>query len=106
VGHQLGAGCLESDLDRILASVRNPQAWQPPPEQLEAVLRSTGEAALRCRWQAALERINPHWDRLHAGEKPLASPSRDWLWFAARLRPIGSLAGRLSMVRSAPGHKL
>ena len=34
VGHQIGCGSLESDLERIQAAVADPPDWRPPPERL------------------------------------------------------------------------
>ena len=74
LGHQLGAGTLAADLDRISAAVQNPQAWRPQPEALEQLLGNTSEQALAQRWRATLEQVNQHWDRIAAGEPALT----DW----------------------------
>ena len=74
LGHQLGAGTLAADLDRISAAVQNPQAWQPQPEALEQLLGNTSEQALAQRWRSTLEQVNQHWDRIAAGEPALT----DW----------------------------
>jgi len=102
VGHQLGAGTLEADLERISAAVADPQAWQPSAAAREALLESCGEAALLERWHTALIGINAHWDRIQAGAAPLASPPRWRLQLLQRLRPIGSLAGRLGLTSRKP----
>ncbi len=95
VGHQLGAGSLGADLERIAAAVADPQAWQPAAAAREALLESCAEGALLERWRHALNGINAHWNRIQAGAAPLASPPRWRLQLLQRLRPIGSLAGRL-----------
>ena len=102
VGHQLGAGTLEADQERIAAAVAEPQAWRPAPAALNALLESCREEALLERWSVALAGVNDHWDRIHAGAMPLASPSRWRLQLLQGLRPIGSLAGRLGLTSTKP----
>lgn len=75
LGHQIGAGTLQADLERIGAAVADPLAWQAQPPALAALLEACGEPVLLSRWKAALSSINDHWDRLAAGEAPLKSPS-------------------------------
>ena len=76
LGHQLGAGTLTADCDRIRAAVQEPQAWRPHPDALEQLLRTTSEQALAQRWRLTLEQLNHHWDRIAAGEPPLLLSSR------------------------------
>ena len=76
VGHQLGAGTLGADVERIMAAIANPQAWHPAPEALDALLNGSAERGLLARWQRALQEINAHWDRLLAGEPALRTMSR------------------------------
>jgi hypothetical protein len=76
VGHQLGAGTLGADVERIMAAIANPQAWHPAPEALDSLLDGCSEPALLARWQRALLEINRHWDRLLAGEPALRAPAR------------------------------
>ena len=93
VGHQLGAGTLEGDLARIEAAARAPADWQADRPELERLLRACSEPALLLRWQAALVRMDEHWQRLAAGERPLQVPRQHvWLW--QRLRQ--GLANRIS----------
>jgi glycosyltransferase involved in cell wall biosynthesis len=73
--HQIGAGTLAADVERIAAAVFDPPAWLPPPSRLEALLDELSEPRLRQRWRQALLAINAHLDRLHAGERPLHAPS-------------------------------
>jgi hypothetical protein len=76
VGHQIGCGSLEADLQRIAAAVADPDRWRPDPERLRQQLAASGEAALLERWRLALELIESHWQRLlEAGATPLRSPS-------------------------------
>ena len=96
LAHQIGAGTLAADLERIAAAVADPGAWLPPARQLEHLLEEHGEARLRQRWRQALEAINAHFDRLDAGEPPLRAPSlaalrwRRWRQRLARLLPTGT----------------
>jgi hypothetical protein len=88
LGHQIGCGSLEADLERIAAAVADPAAWQAPPARLLPLLESCSEPVLLERWRGALQAIDQHW-RLRIGGAPaLVSPP---LW---RLRGA-SLRGRL-----------
>jgi hypothetical protein len=74
VGHQIGCGSLESDLERIQAAVADPEDWRPPPGRLTPLLEACSEPVLQERWRTALEAIDAHWDRLFRdGVTPLAS---------------------------------
>jgi hypothetical protein len=75
IAHQIGAGTLAADVERIAAAVFDPPAWLPPPSRLEALLDALSEPRLRERWRRALLAINAHLDRLNAGELPLHVPS-------------------------------
>jgi hypothetical protein len=75
IAHQIGAGTLAADVERIAAAVVDPPAWLPPPSRLEALLDALSEPRLRERWRQALLAINAHLDRLNAGERPLHAPS-------------------------------
>ena len=75
LAHQIGAGTLAADVERITAAVAEPLAWLPSPRQLEERLEELSEPRLRERWGQALLAINAHLDRLHAGERPLHAPS-------------------------------
>jgi len=99
MGHQLGAGSLQADLESITAAVQQPQHWRPDASTLETVLAHASEDTLLQRWRAALAAINRHWDALLAGEPPLLSPPLWQLRLLQRLRPIGSMAGRLGLNR-------
>ena len=63
VGHQVGCGSLEADLERICAAVADPEAWRPAPERLDPLLGELDEDVLLERWSLALERIQDHWHR-------------------------------------------
>ena len=75
MAHQIGAGTLAADLERIAAAVADPAAWLPPERRLEELLEELSEPRLLERWRQALEAINAHFDRLAAGEAPLRAPS-------------------------------
>jgi hypothetical protein len=71
LGHQLGCGSLQADLERIAAAVADPAAWRADAGRLDRLLQESSEAALAERWQRALAAIEEHWRRLHAGAAPL-----------------------------------
>ena len=104
LGHQIGCGTLEADVERIAAAVAEPAAWQAQRDQLAALLADCSEDTLRARWAAALEAVEAHWLRCLAGAPPLRSLSPKLLRWQQRLerlgskvRPIGWLAGRLGL---------
>jgi glycosyltransferase involved in cell wall biosynthesis len=106
LGHQIGCGSLENDVERIVAAAANPAPWRPQPAALAALLEGCGETALLERWRRALDHLNRHWDRIAAGSPVLRSPSPRRLRWRQRLErlqklcgPIGSLAGRLRRMR-------
>ena len=73
LGHQIGAGTLEADLEAITAAAAAPEAWVPTPGALDDLLASCAEAPLLERWRQALAAIDRHWDRLEQGCRPLVS---------------------------------
>ena len=93
--HQIGAGTLAADVERIAAAAADPGAWLPAAGPLEELLAEHSEPRLRQRWQWALEAINVHFDRLEAGEAPLRAPTqaalgwRRWQGRLGRLLPRG-----------------
>lgn len=101
IAHQIGAGTLAADVERIAAAVADPAAWLPPPSRLALLLDELAESRLLERWRQALEAINAHHDRLRAGVPALQAPSLLWLraqrWRQrlARVLPAG-LARRLA----------
>jgi len=105
LGHQIGCGTLEADVERITAAVADPAAWRCPEPKLQALLASVSEAGLQERWRLALDLLDQHWRRLEAGAAVLTSPTVPALRrrqrlerLAARYRPIGWLAGRLGLI--------
>ena len=104
LGHQIGCGTLEADVERIVAAVAEPASWQAQSEALSTLLASSSEEALLARWAAALNEVDAHWHLCRAGAVPLRSPSPQGLRWRQRLdrlggkfRPIGWLAGRLGL---------
>jgi glycosyltransferase involved in cell wall biosynthesis len=96
LGHQIGTGSLESDLERIAAAVADPAAWRADPQALARLLEGCGEAALLERWRRALADIDAHWDRLAAGALPLQSPPPWRLRWSQRLERGLRLWSRLA----------
>lgn len=104
LGHQIGCGTLEADLERIAAAVADPPRWRAAGGTLQALLAGSSEDALIGRWAAALELVETHWRRCEAGAAPLRSRSSLALRWGQRLErlgrkvgPIGWLAGRLDL---------
>lgn len=85
LGHQIGAGSMECDLERITAAVADPSAWIADPRLLAKLLSGSSEAELLERWRRALAFIDAHWDRLAAGAVPLGSPTPWRLRWGQRL---------------------
>ena len=104
LGHQIGCGTLEHDLERIEAAVADPGPWQADGESLATLLAASAEQALLGRWAEALKVVDLHWGRCATGARPLRSSSRLALRWRLRLDrlgrrcgPIGWLAGRLGL---------
>ena len=97
VGHQIGAGTLAADLERIAAAAADPAAWRPDPARLAALLAECSEPVLLERWRSVLEAVNLHWDRLLGpdAEPPLRSPSLLSLRLARQRERLARAAGRL-----------
>ena len=100
IGHQLGAGTLEADLERITAAVEDPAAWRAQPEALADLLSASSEEALLDHWRHALAAIDAHWDRIAAGAEPLRSSPPWRLRCGQRLERAQALWRRL-MARAA-----
>ena len=99
LGHQIGCGSLEADLERIAAAAAEPKRWRPTQAALEGVLSTCSERSLLARWQEALAAIDGHWRRQAAGAMALSSQPAvllRWRQRSRRLtRAIGCLGGRL-----------
>jgi hypothetical protein len=86
LGHQIGAGTLSGDVERIAAAVADPAAFLADPVRLAERLNQCSEGALQLRWREALLAVDAHWDRLLVGgQAPLLSPPR-WQVRMGRLR--------------------
>ncbi len=96
MGHQIGAGSEEADLERIRSAVTDPAAWQAEPKALAALLEGCSEQALLKRWRMALAAIDGHWDRLAAGASLLAAQAPWRLRWNQRLERGLRLWSRLS----------
>ena len=89
LGHQIGFGSLDADVERISAAVADPAAWRASTEHLESVLAASCDAALLARWGEALVAIDQHWCRWASGAHPLSSPTRLQLrWGQLRQRLV------------------
>ncbi len=73
IGHQIGYGCLEADVERIAAAVSSPSDWLPSPDRLDALLAGCSEQALIHHWAQALEAISEYWLRGYAAAPCLQS---------------------------------
>jgi hypothetical protein len=96
IGHQIGAGSLEADVERITSAVADPAAWRAEPQALAALFEGCSEQALRERWRMALAAIDGHWDRLAAGASLLHAPAPWRLRWRQRLERGLRLWSRLS----------
>ena len=88
LGHQIGCGSLEADLERIAAAVAQPLRWRATPAALEALLSTCSESSLLARWQEALTVIDDHWRRLAAGALPLRVEPAWRIRWISRLRRL------------------
>jgi hypothetical protein len=71
LGHQIGCGTLEADVERIAAAVAEPEGWRSEPEGLSAVLAAGTEEALRERWRRALQGLEHYWRQRAGGQVAL-----------------------------------
>jgi len=96
LGHQIGSGCLEADVERIAEAVADPLPWQADSRGFSRLLEGCSEAELIQRWRAALQGIGAHWDRLGVGAPPLQSPEAWRLRCSQRLERGLRLLHRLA----------
>ncbi|MCP9828518.1 glycosyltransferase [Synechococcus sp. L2F] len=94
VGHQIGFGTLQADLERIIAAAADPGRWQADPAQCNRLLSMFSEQELRYRWAEALKSIDQHWDRLSSRTPPLRNPSPASLEAMRILSKLRSLTSR------------
>jgi glycosyltransferase involved in cell wall biosynthesis len=99
LGHQIGCGSLEADVERIRAAVANPADWWADPNRVAELLRLSSEEVLLERWRSALKTVDDHWDRLAAGATPLLSPPTWRLRGAQRLDLVRRLWRRIALAR-------
>ncbi len=71
MGHQIGCGTLEADVERIAAAVAEPELWRAEPEALAALLAASAEGALLQRWSLALQSLEESWRHLAEGRAAL-----------------------------------
>ena len=58
MGHQLGCGALQYDVDRIAAAVADPRAWRPGAAGLEQQLQAYSESQLVEGWRRVLAELD------------------------------------------------
>ena len=95
IGHQIGCGSLEHDVNRIVNAVSAPEDWTPSGALLDALLQPYSEPVLLTRWQAVLQHLDALQPTLATGSV-LRSRS---LW---RLRWNRRCRGLLRVVNRLP----
>jgi hypothetical protein len=103
VGHQIGAGTLQGDVERIKAAVATPQAWRVAGPELERLLAGISESVLQERWQAALVGLDEYWNLRASGHVPLRP---DWLRRQPFWNRAQALQGRLLRRMSSMGRSV
>ena len=58
IGHQIGCGSLEHDVNRIAKAVSAPADWTPSGALLDALLKPYSEPVLVKRWQGVLQQLD------------------------------------------------
>ena len=58
MGHQIGCGSLNYDVESIVAAVAEPEHWRPASGALDQLLAGYSEAALLKRWQRLLAQVD------------------------------------------------
>ena len=95
IGHQIGCGSLENDVNRIVNAVSAPEDWTSSGELLDALLQPYSEPVLLTRWQGVLQHLDSLQPTLATGSV-LRSRS---LW---RLRWNRRCRGLLRVVNRLP----
>ena len=95
IGHQIGCGSLEHDVNRIVNAVSAPEDWTPSGALLDALLQPYSEPVLLTRWQGVLQHLDALQPTLATGSV-LRSRS---LW---RLRWNRRCRGLLRVVNRLP----
>jgi hypothetical protein len=93
VGHQIGAGMLCIDVERIKAAVAAPNDWKPADQELQELLNDLNESVLLERWRMVLARLGEYWRLRLAGERPLHS---SWLHRHALWSHAAALSSRVA----------
>ena len=58
IGHQIGCGSLDHDVNRIVNAVSAPADWTPSGALLDALLKPYSEPVLVTRWQGVLQQLD------------------------------------------------
>ena len=95
IGHQIGCGSLEHDVNRIVNAVSAPEDWTSSGALLDALLQPYSEPVLLTRWQGVLQHLDSLQPTLATGSV-LRSRS---LW---RLRWNRRCRGLLRVVNRLP----
>lgn len=95
MGHQIGVGTLELDVQRIKAAVAEPELWKPDESSLQSMLATLNEETLLARWKQALVAMEHHWSLVEGGEPLIRN---DWWGRQRRLRPMRTV---LAAIRKA-----
>ena len=95
IGHQIGCGSLEHDVNRIVNAVSAPEDWTSSGALLDALLQPYSEPVLLTRWQGVLQHLDSLQPTLATGSV-LRSRS---LW---RLRWNQRCRGLLRVVNRLP----
>ena len=95
IGHQIGCGSLEHDVNRIVKAVSAPEDWTPSGALLDALLQPYSEPILLTRWQGVLQHLDSLQPTLATGSVLRSRP----LW---RLRWNRRCRGLLRVVNRLP----
>ena len=58
IGHQIGCGSLDHDVNRIVNAVYAPADWTPSGALLDGLLKPYSESVLVTRWQGVLQQLD------------------------------------------------
>ena len=58
IGHQIGCGSLDHDVNRIVNAVSAPADWTPSGALLDGLLKPYSESVLVTRWQGVLQQLD------------------------------------------------
>lgn len=103
IGHQIGAGTLSGDVEKIRAAVACPQEWRVSPRDLELLLADLTESVLLERWRAALTGLDEYWNLRAAGHPPLAT---DWIRRHPLWNRASAMASRLCRLKRSLGQSV